>query len=37
MLTDRLGVVKPWLKMIAHRGKYLLIHGPALPYYEELY
>ncbi len=37
MLTDRLRAVKPSLKLIADRGKYLLIHGPALPYYEELY
>ena len=36
MLTDRLGTVKPQLKLIAHQGKYLLIHGPALPYHEEL-
>ncbi len=37
MLTDRLGTVKPRLKLITNHGKYLLIHCPALPYDEELY
>ena len=37
MLTDLLGTVKPPLNLIANQGKYLLIHGPALSYHEELF